>query len=166
MNAQPGYGQHAPPGYGSPAPPAPPPSFLPGWAKWLGLGCGALLLLGAVIGTVVTLVVQRATAGPEQTVQAFLAAAAAGDFQAAHAYFAEALKTAQPYEQFSSVAGANQQLFAVADTTFNNRSVDLAGAKLSGTVRLASGAEMPASFELVRENGEWRLVSYQIGSGS
>jgi hypothetical protein len=164
MNGQPGHGSPAPTGYGSPAPLAPPPSPIPGWARWLALGCGALMLLGMVIGTVTFLVVQKATEGPEQTVQAFLAAAAAGDFETAHGYFAEPLKQVQPYEQFSAVASANQQLFAVEDTTFSNRSVDMAGAELSGTVTLAGGTVLPASFKLVRENGEWRLNSYQIGS--
>jgi hypothetical protein len=164
MNAHPGHGPHAPPGYGSPLPPGPPPSPIPSWARWVGLGCGALMLLGTVIGTVTFLVVQKATAGPEQVVQSFLAAAAAGDFQAAHGYFAEPLKQVQPYETFSTVAGQNRQLFAVEETTFNNRSVDLSGATLAGTVRLVGGTELPASFKLVKENGEWRLISYQIGS--
>ena len=165
MQPQPGHGPYTPPGYGPPAPAGPPPSFIPPPARWLLLGCGAIMLLGMVIGTVVTLVVQKATEGPEQTVQAFLAAAAAGDFEAAHGYFAEPLKVAQPYETFSSVAAANQHLFAVEETTFNSRSIDMSGAKLAGTVRLATGTELPASFDLVQENGEWRLVSYQIGSG-
>ena len=26
------------------------------------------------------------------------------------------------------------------------------------------GTEVPASFKLVKENGEWKLISYQIGS--
>jgi hypothetical protein len=164
MNGHPGYGPQSAPGYGPPPPPAPPPSPIPAVLRWIALGCGALLLMGAVVGTVIFFVVQKATAGPEEVVQSFLTAAAAGDFQTAHGYFAEPLKTVQPYEQFSSVAGQNQQLFAVTDTTFTSRSVDLAGAELSGTVDLANGTEMPASFKLVRENGQWRLISYQIGS--
>jgi hypothetical protein len=165
MNGQPGYPPQAPPGYGTPVPPGPPPSPIPGWARWLGLGCGAVMLLGAIGSVLMFFVLQKATAGPEQTIQAFLAAAAAGDFQTAHGYFSEPLKQKQPYEQFAAVAGANQALFAATDTTFNSRSVDLAGAKLSGTITLSGGTELPASFELVREGSEWRLFAYQIGSG-
>lgn len=155
----------AQPSYAPPPPPAPPPSSLPGWAKWIGLGCGAFLLLGLVVGAVIFLVVRKATEGPEQTIQAFLAAAASGDFTAAHGYFAEPLKQVQPIEQFSSVAAANRHLFQVKETTFNNRSVDMNGAELSGTVTLEAGTELPATFKLVRENGQWRLISYNIGSG-
>src|ERR1044072_4010889 len=157
----------AQPSYAPPPPPAPPPSVLPLWARWLGLGCGAppLLLLAAGAGTVFTVFLQKAPAGPEQTTQAFLAAAGTGDFATAHSYFSERLKEGQPLEQFARQAEAHQQLFHVKDPTFNSRSVDLRGAELSGTVTLATGNELPASFKLVKENGEWRLTSYQLGNG-
>ena len=152
------------PAYAPPPPPMPPPSPLPGWARLLGVGCGALLLLAAVIGTTVLAVVNRASAGPEETVQTFLAAAAAGDWTTAHAQFAAGLKEAQPYDQFSTIGAENQRFFQVQDTTFNNRSVNPAGAELSGSVTLADGSQLPASFKLVKEEGEWRLISYQIGN--
>jgi hypothetical protein len=152
------------PSYAPPPPPGPPPSSLPGWVKMIGIGCGALLLLGAVIGSVIFVVVHKATEGPEKVVQAFLTAAGSGDFDAAHEFFSEPLKQVQPLEQFSSVGKANQQLFQVKETTFNSRSVDMNGAELSGTVTLTSGTQLPASFKLVKENGQWRLNSYQIGN--
>ena len=169
MNAQPGYGSQVAHGYGSPAPPGPPPSPIPSWARFLALGCGALLLLGTVGGTVFFLVVQKgvqmATAGPEETIQGFLGAAAAGDFASAHGYFSAALQAKQPYDQFAAVAGQNQHLFAATDTSFNSRSIDLSGAKLAGSITLQDGSELPVSFELVQEGGQWRLIAYQIGSG-
>src|ERR1044072_7228044 len=155
----------AQPSYAPPPPPAPPPSVLPLWARWLGLGCGALLLLAAVAGPVFTVFLQKATAGPEQTPQAFLAAAGTGDFATAHSYFSERLKEVQPLEQFARQAEAHQQRFQVKDTTFHSRSVGPPGAELSATVTLATGNELPASFKLVKENGEWRLTSYQLGNG-
>lgn len=169
MNAQPGYGSQVAPGYGSPVPPGPPPSPIPPVVRYLALGCGALLLLGMVGSIVFFLVVQKgvqmATAGPEQTVQGFLGAAAAGDFATAHGYFSEPLKAKQPFDQFAAVAAQNQALFAATDTTFNSRSIDMSGAKLSGSITLGDGTELPASFDLVQEGGEWRLIAYQIGSG-
>lgn len=154
----------AQPSYAPPPPPAPPPSFLPNWVRWLGLGCGAFLLLGAVVGSVFFVALRLATAGPEKTVKAFLAAAATGDFAAAHGYFSEPLKRAKPLAQFSQEASPYRHLFAVTDTTFSNRSVDMSGAELSGSVTLQSGTTIPAAFKLVRENGQWRLSEYQIGT--
>jgi len=153
------------PAYAPPPPPTPPPSPLPTWARLLGVGCGAVLLFAAVVGTTALAVVNRASAGPEETIQAFLAAAGAGDWATAHAQFSEPLKQVQPLEQFSTIAAANQHLFQVQDTTFNNRSVNPAGAELSGSVTLTDGSQLPASFKLVKEEGGWRLISYQIGSG-
>jgi hypothetical protein len=154
----------AQPVYAPPPPPGPPPSTFPSWARWLGLGCGALLLLGTVIGVGVFAVVGRATAEPEKVVHAFLKAAGEGDWPAAHGHFSAALQGVQPLDQFSAIGAANQHLFQVAETTFNSRSVDTAGAELAGTVTLTAGTELPASFRLVRENGEWRINSYQIGN--
>lgn len=153
----------AQPTYAPPPPPAPPPSPLPAWLRFLGIGCGALLLLGMVAGSLFFLLIYKATEGPEQTVKAFLTAAGSGDYGTAHGYFSEELKRVQPLEQFSAKAAENQRLFQVQDTTFNSRSVDLSGAKLSGTLTLANDTELPASFELVKENGQWRLTSYQLG---
>ena len=155
----------AQPSYAPPPPPAPPPSVLPAWARWIGLGCGAFLLLGAVAGSVFFLVLKKATAGPEETIQSFLTAAASGDYATAHGYFSDDLKKVQSLEVFTAQAEAHKELFQVQETTFNNRSVDLMRAELSGSVTLTGGAQLPASFKLVKENGQWRLTSYQLGSG-
>ncbi len=135
-----------------------------GWIKWVALGCFlALVLFGAILGGIVW-TVQKATAGPEEAVQGFIAAAAGGDYETAHDYFSAPLKQVQPYEQFAAEAEANSSFFAITDTTFNNRSVDMNGAELSGNVTLESGTVVPAQFKLVRENDEWKLISYNIGS--
>ncbi len=153
------------PAYAPPPPPSPPPSPLPTWARLLGVGCGAVLLLATIAGTTALAVLNRASAGPEETVQTFLAAAAAGDWATAHAQFSAGLKEAQSFEDFSTIGAANQHLFQVQDTTFNHRTVNPAGAELSGSVTLTDGSQLPASFKLVKEEGGWRLISYQIGSG-
>lgn len=134
------------------------------WGRWVVLGCGAFLLLALSIGALLVFVVQKATAGPEQVVQEFLAAAGAGDYAAAHEHFSAPLVQAQPFEEFARAAADNSIFFQVADTTFGSRSVSGSGAELSGTVTLESGTTVPASFHLVKENGAWKLISYQIGS--
>lgn len=135
-----------------------------GWIKWVALGCFlAVVLFGAIIGGIFW-TVQKATAGPEEAIQAFLTAAGAGDYQTAHDYFSVPLKEVQPYEQFAADAEANSSFFKITDTSFNNRSVDMNGAELSGNVTLESGTVVPAQFKLVRENEQWKLISYNIGS--
>lgn len=136
-------------------------------APWLLGGCGCLLfILGAAAlgGYFFFKGVKAATAGPEKAITEFLAAAASGDADKAHEYFAAPLKEAQPLDQFREVISKNSELFDVSETTFNERSIDMTKATLKGTVKLKSGTEMPADFTLVQENGQWKLISYHIGS--
>lgn len=134
------------------------------WVKWVVLGCVGLVVLAAAFAGVLFYVVKAATAGPEQVVQDFLAAAGRGDYAAAHACFSAPLQAAQPLAEFSAAAEANAMFFKVKETSFSQRSIDQDGAEFSGTVTLETGTEVPASFELVRENGDWKLIAYHLGS--
>lgn len=135
------------------------------WLKWLALGCGVLIVLGACFAALMFFVVKKATAGPEAAVKEFLAAAGSGDYAKAYDYFSAPLKEKQPLDQFRAAAEQQASMFKVKDTTFNTRSVDADGtAKLAGTLTLESGTTMPASFNLVKENDQWRLLGYHIGA--
>jgi hypothetical protein len=122
------------------------------------------VVLGAILGIVIFFVVQRMTAEPEQVARDFIAQAGAGDYAAAHAHFSAPLKQVQPLESFAAEAQANAMFFKVTDMSFNQRSVDQAGAELAGVATLESGTEVPVSFKLVREKGSWKLLGYHIGS--
>jgi hypothetical protein len=130
----------------------------------VALGCGVLIVLAACFAALMFFMVKKATAGPEAVVHDFLAAAASGDYARAHNYFSAPLKEAQPLETFRQAAQQQAFMFKVKDTTFNTRSVDLEGALLAGSLTLESGTSVPASFKLVKENGEWRLIAYHIGA--
>jgi hypothetical protein len=135
------------------------------WLKWVGLGCGGVIVLVAVFVAVILFVVQRATAGPEEAVRTFLSAAAGGDYARAHDAFSAPLKDQQPLEAFTAAVKANPSLFNVKDLSFTDRSIDLTeGAKLGGSATLASGTQVPVSFHLVREKDSWKLISYHLGS--
>ena len=139
-----------------------------GWLKWALGGCGCLLFLAAVAILLISFFTKgilTATAEPEKAVKEFLAAAGAQNYEAAYDYFSDPLKQSQSFEDFQSMVQGNPELFQVTDTTFNSRSIDLTeGAKLSGTVTLQNGNEMPASFHLIKEGERWKLISYNIGS--
>lgn len=149
--------QSSPP-MGAPAKPGKP------WIKWVALGCGGLIVLVAAFVFLTYFAVRKATAGPEEAVKAFLTAAGTGDYTTAYDHFSGPLKQAQSLEAFTAMVRGNPMLFQVADTTFSERSVDLSGASLSGTVKLRAGTEMPASFKLVKENNRWKLIAYHIGA--
>ena len=143
---------------------APPPPKKRGWIKWVACGCVlAILIFAGIIGAIYW-TVQKATAGPEESVQGFLSAAAAGDHQQAYDYFSTPLKDVQSYEEFVAAVTENPSFFKITDTSFTNRSIDMNGAELSGNVTLETGTVLPAQFKLVRENDAWKLISYNIGS--
>lgn len=135
-----------------------------GWIKWLVLGCGTLLILAIAAGALFWMFLTKMTEGPEKAVKEFLAAAAAADYAAAHSYFSAPLKEEQPLEEFTSSARENAQYFDITHTSFSSRSIDTAGAELSGTVTLKDGSKLPATFKLVKENEQWKLLAYHIGS--
>lgn len=134
------------------------------WLKYVGIGCGGLLVAVVALVGVIFFTVGKLTAEPERVVTEFLAAVSAGDLEKAHGFFSVPLKEAQPLEAFAAAVRARPSLFDVADTSFSSRSIDTAGAKFEGTATLRAGTEVPVSFSLVQENGAWRLIAYQVGS--
>jgi len=135
------------------------------YLKYVGIGCGSLLLIGVVLGAILFFTVRSLTAEPERVAKDFLAAAVAGDHARAHSYFSAPLKDAQPLAAFTAAAKANPSLFDVKDTSFSNRSIDTtSGAKLEGTVTLRAGTHVPISFQLVKENDTWKILAYHIGT--
>jgi hypothetical protein len=132
--------------------------------RWVALGCSGLAVAVAAVMVILYFGLRAATAGPEEAVQGFFEAAAAGDYPAAYAYFSAPLQQSQTLAEFSAVAHENSLFFQAEETTFNQRSVDGDRAELAGTLRLAGGGEVPASFRLVKEKGAWKLLAYQIGS--
>lgn len=131
--------------------------------RW-ALRIGAAVLVAAILGIGIFFVVLRMTAEPEQVVRDFMAQAAAGDYAGAHAHFSAPLQQVQSLEAFSAAVQANAMFFKVTDLSFNQRSIDQAGAELAGMVTLESGTVVPATFSLVRENENWKLIKYYIGS--
>ena len=99
-----------------------------------------------------------------EVVRQFLELAAARDYEEAHELCSGALAEVHPLEEFTAGVRANPFLFEVAEMQLE-RVRGSSGPRYEGTLLLERGAQVPASFELVREGGEWLLISYQIGSG-
>jgi len=134
-----------------------------GIGKKIAIGCGVLVLaFGVFVGAIIGFV-WWATAGPEEAVRNFLAAASAGEYEKAHDYFSAPLKEEQSLEDFRKAVAGRPSLFKVTDSSFTNRSLDGTTAKLSGSVTLEAGTTLPASFQLVKEGDAWKLISYHLG---
>ena len=132
--------------------------------KKVALGCAGALVVIAVFVVIIFLVVGKMTAEPERVVREFLAAAAAGEYRAAHSHFSVPLKESQPLSAFIENVERTPSLFAISDLGISSRTIDKSGCELSGTATLEAGTRVPASFSLVKENDVWKLLSYNIGS--
>jgi len=152
--------QYSQPAYGA----APPPPAKKTWLLWVAGGCGCLVLLAAIFAATLFFGVKAGTAGAETVVKSFLDSAGKGRYVEAYDYFSAPLKATQSLETFRTTASENSHLFQVKDTTFTERSVDLTSAKLAGSLTLESGTDIPAKFDLVKENDAWRILNYSIGS--
>lgn len=145
--------------------PAPVTASGKSWIRGMARRAGIVIVTVVAFVLVVSVVVRIATTGTEEVVRGFLTAAGNGNYSAAYDYFSAPLKQEQSLAEFSALAQANSLFFHVKDTTFSNRSIETgSGAKLSGSVTLESGTEVPATFRLVKENGKWKLIGYRIGS--
>jgi hypothetical protein len=102
-------------------------------------------------------------ATPEAVVQAFLAAAASGDSARAYGYYAAVNRRNQNLAQFDDITRTYADRFRAKMHLL--RSGEVPGAvRLSGYCTLESGAVMLAYFNVLQENGEWRIGPWQIGS--
>jgi len=132
--------------------------------KWIAIGCGGALVVFLAFMAVIFLVVMKATEKPEKVVKEFLQLAGNQEMEAAYDLFSVPLKEAQSFEEFRGLVESKHSLFQVTDTTFSSRNVDLSSASFSGTITIAAGTKIPASFKLVQENDEWKLISYSISN--
>jgi len=101
--------------------------------------------------------------GPMDRVVAFLKAAAEGRYETAHAFFSRPLQEAQPYDVFRDAAVNNPQFFQISSHELTP-SQGSDGPAIAGKLTLTEGSTVDASFEFIREDGLWRLISYSIGN--
>jgi uncharacterized protein DUF4864 len=169
-----------PPSFSPPTPPSgggfgPPPGAAPPDAKtpkrrgplfWIGVGCAGcvvapLLLFGLFFG-VVGGGVFYFTREPVRVVQAQLQEIREGRLDAAYARLGGAYQASLTREAFAQMLEKHPALKDNADASFWNRSFDNGQMRLSGTLTARSGAKGKVSYELHRENGEWKIAAIRF----
>lgn len=133
------------------------------WGAWVLGGCGCLIFGIGIVVLAGFFFYSKITEAPLLVVEGFLQSAGNGDVETAHGYFSTALKEVQSLEDFRAVVESNGDLFKVKTRNFTQMSADLSTATFSGTVDLENGSTTSAEFILIKEDGGWRLHSYNIG---
>lgn len=125
----------------------------PGWQR-------ALIASGAVLVTLAGLfaVVWRLTAALADTADAFFLALKSGDMERARSHLSEDFRAATSDPELRRFV-ERSALAEYASASWPSRRVENTRGWLSGTVSTASGGSVPMEIALIREQGEWKILS-------
>jgi pSer/pThr/pTyr-binding forkhead associated (FHA) protein len=130
---------------------------------WVVTGCCSCLLI-AVLGVAGFFAsVFLSTQAPANAVQAQMADLRKGDLDAAYRRLAPELQAQMPPDQFERLVREHPALAQNKDATFMSRSINNDRATIAGALTSATGDVEPATFELVKEGGEWRITAMRVG---
>jgi hypothetical protein len=155
---------------GMPVSPVPPPSGAGaappkkgrGPMFWVGVGCCSCLFIMTLLGGGCFAALYFGTAAPVAAARAEISAVKAGDIDAAYALLSSEYRQQVSRGSFEAFVTKHPGLRENTDSTFMSRSVQNDTAKLAGVLTHSGGAE-PVIFELVKENGSWKISSLRVG---
>ena len=126
--------------------------------KWVGLGCGAMVLMAAIgIGACV-LLIKGATDEPAERSHLFFAHLRSNQIAEAHAMMSPEYQATHPLPTFQQSLAMLPPLVAQADSTFNNRSFVNENATMSGHLTTLQG-NVPVTVTLTNRAGVWYITS-------
>jgi hypothetical protein len=119
-----------------------------------------------VVGFIVVVVVIAlwATSGVIEPIDRQLAALKSGDLQAAYAETSTGFRDAVSFEKFEAFVKQYPALSRNASHSFSSRSTNASGSgEVKGTLTDDRGAVLPVQYQLVKENGAWKILGLHIG---
>jgi hypothetical protein len=129
------------------------------WKKVvLGIVAGFVLLATVTITLAFWL-----TGGLADSVDRHFAALKAGNFDAAYAELAVATRNQNTPAEFKAMIGNNPMLTHVVGGSFSSRSYTSGQGELIGELELEGGGRLPITVHLVKENDQWKILSYHVG---
>jgi pSer/pThr/pTyr-binding forkhead associated (FHA) protein len=131
---------------------------------WMVTGCCGCLVVGVLVVGGIVGAGFLATQAPASAVHSELAELRRGDLDAAYRRLSPELQAQLPPREFEQLVREHPGLGENKDATFWSRSVQNERARLSGVLTTRSGDVERATFELVKEGGEWRITSIRLGS--
>ena len=129
--------------------------------KWLKIALGVVAGIIAVIVAIVYIAIW-ATSGLVEPVDRQLAALKAGNMEAAYAETSQAFQDATPMQAFTVFVDQNPILKDTASHSFTNRSINNGIGVLEGQLTSSSGAVVPVTYQLVKENDAWKIQHIQL----
>ena len=155
------------------APPSSPPAAPPGVAptKKGMSGCaiaaivaGGLAVLGIVFVTGLIVLVGFFTGDVVKATEDYLALLKQGRVEEAYEASASGLREATSLDEFKQVVAAFPILARHTSFSIESRNIDNDTGNVSGELRDAAGHRTSVEFDLVKENGVWRVLSMHVKS--
>jgi hypothetical protein len=131
---------------------------------WVIAGCCGCLLLGILAAAGIGGAAFFATQAPASAVQSQLAELRRGDLDAAYRRLSPELQAQLPPAAFEQLVKDHPGLGQNKDATFWKRSVNNDGARLTGVLTANTGDVEQATFELVKQGGDWRITAIRVGA--
>jgi hypothetical protein len=146
--------------------PPQPPKKGKGPMFWILMGCCGCLLLSAMGGGGFFASIYFATQPPVEAVRAMLNDLKSGQTDAAYERLSQGYRSRLSREEFEFFVNLHPGLKDNKDSTFMKRSRENNRTKLdSGVLTSNSGLPEVVTFELVQEDGKWKIDDMRFGEG-
>ena len=130
---------------------------MPKWLKIVLIVFGALaVFVGLIIGLAFW-----ATSGPVKAVDAELALLRGGKIEEAYKATAKDFQNSVTLDQFKSYLDSYPSFKNNQSASWSSREINNDQGKLDGELKAADGGVTPLQVILVKENGEWRVLSFE-----
>jgi hypothetical protein len=131
-------------------------------ALWKKISIGVIAFIVAVVALALW-----ATSDLVPPIERQFDALKRGDMQAAYAETATAFRDSVSLPQFEAFLKQYPSLSRNADHSFSERSVDANGTgHVKGTLKDDRGGVLPIEYQLVKENGQWKILGIKIPTGA
>jgi|GEM_PF-2651231 len=130
------------------------------WIKVVisGIGCFSL-----IIGISAFLISKFyfSVRAPTRILEEHIRAMNEGNFELAYTHFSESFKRETSYRGFRQQMEEFSSLLPCQDSSFREVKIVNDKASVEGTLTGRDGAIFPVQYELIRENGVWKISRYQ-----
>jgi len=131
--------------------------WLRGLKTWKKVGLGFVVFIVAVF-----MLASWATSGLSDVVDHHFAAVKSGDTVGAYGDLSVAARQQTSMDDFNTMLKGMPALTQVMATSWDSREINNGQGALKGTLELQGGGKLPIEVTLVKENDQWKILSYHV----
>lgn len=128
---------------------------------WI-VGCLTVLVIGILFVTSIVGVAFWATKGPVKVIQEQLSALRRGDIEGAYLLTSGDFHKVTNLDRFKQFINTYPLLAQNKKASFSSRKIENDKGYVSGTLTAADGSSTPINYDLIKENGEWKILYMEV----